>query len=312
MKIERVALIGAGAIGGYFVWGLSEKLGDNLLVIAEGERKDRLSNQGITVNGEKFELNVKSPKEAAEEGAFDLILVATKYGSLREVLPGIKMLTQEKTVVMSLLNGIDSEEIIAEEIGMEHMVFSLMKIASEREGDSIRFNPRMTMGLFFGEKDTKEHTKRTLAIKELFAGTKIRATFEADILKAMWMKLGLNCSKNLPQAVLGVGIGAYVDSPHVDFLSHGIWDEVQAIAGARGIQMDDYPFSMEDRCPNKWARYSTLQDLEAGRKTEIDMFAGTLMKLGEELSIPVPYLTYTYHAIKALEEKNDGLFEYAK
>ena len=58
------------------------------------------------------------------------------------------------------------------------------------------------------------------------------------------------------------------------------------------------------------ARYSTLQDLDAGRHTEIDMFSGALMRMGRELGIPVPYNEFTYHMIKALEEKNDGKFDY--
>ena len=55
------------------------------------------------------------------------------------------------------------------------------------------------------------------------------------------------------------------------------------------------------------ARFSTLQDLDAGRRTEIEMFAGVLMKKAAESGIDVPYTTYTYHAIRALEEKNEGL-----
>ena len=58
------------------------------------------------------------------------------------------------------------------------------------------------------------------------------------------------------------------------------------------------------------ARYSTLQDLDAKRQTEIEMFSGALMRMGEELGIPTPYNEYTYHMIKALEEKNAGKFDY--
>ena len=58
------------------------------------------------------------------------------------------------------------------------------------------------------------------------------------------------------------------------------------------------------------ARYSTLQDMDAGRHTEIDMFSGALVRMGKELGIPMPYNEYTYHMIKALEEKNDGKFDY--
>lgn len=62
--------------------------------------------------------------------------------------------------------------------------------------------------------------------------------------------------------------------------------------------------------PGASAKFSTLQDIEAGRHTEIDMFSGALMRMGKELGIPTPYNEYTYHMIKALEEKNDGKFDY--
>ena len=58
------------------------------------------------------------------------------------------------------------------------------------------------------------------------------------------------------------------------------------------------------------ARYSTLQDIDAGRHTEKDMFSGAMMRMGKELGIDTPYNEYTYHIIKALEEKNDGMFDY--
>ena len=60
----------------------------------------------------------------------------------------------------------------------------------------------------------------------------------------------------------------------------------------------------------KTARYSTLQDLDAKMHTEIDMFSGAIMKMGKELNIPTPYNEFVYHIIKAMEEKNDGLFDY--
>lgn len=63
------------------------------------------------------------------------------------------------------------------------------------------------------------------------------------------------------------------------------------------------------RCRDR-ARYSTLQDLDAGRHTEVDMFAGAVVRMGRELGIPTPYNEFTYHMIKALEEKNDGKFDY--
>ena len=62
----------------------------------------------------------------------------------------------------------------------------------------------------------------------------------------------------------------------------------------------------------KRARYSTLQDLDAKRHTEIDMFSGAIIRMGKELEIATPYNEFTFHLIKALEEKNDGNFDYSE
>ena len=118
----------------------------------------------------------------------------------------------------------------------------------------------------------------------------------------------INISGNLPQAVLGVGYGAYFDSEHVAFLRRRLQEEVQKTAAALGILLE-----LPDPAKavfGKAARFSTLQDLDAKRHTEVDMFLGVLIQKAEEQGIDLPYSKYTYHAIKALEEKNDGLFDY--
>ena len=84
-----------------------------------------------------------------------------------------------------------------------------------------------------------------------------------------------------------------------------------AVAAAKGIDMNKAAgSSVHGSAVPPSARYSTLQDIDAGRHTEIDMFSGALIKMGKELGIPTPYNEYTYHMIKALEEKNDGRFDY--
>ena len=86
-------------------------------------------------------------------------------------------------------------------------------------------------------------------------------------------------------------------------ISDGLRRELEAIASAKGIDISKAAAS---------SGHSTLQDLDAGRHTEIDMFSGALVRMGRELGIPTPYNEYTYHMIKALEEKNDGKFDYSK
>ena len=305
MKINKVALLGAGAVGAYFIWGLSEKMGDNFYVVAKGERKKRLEKNGIIINGKQYSLNVKEPQELPD---VDMILVSSKQDALPGMLDDIKCMVGEKTIVMSLLNGVTSEEIIGEAIGMDYILHSVMRIASVRIGNEISFNPDITAGVFAGEKGSSEKTERVLAVEELFENSGVRFTHMKDIMKDMWMKYAGNISQNLPQAVLGVGFGAYSDSKHVNFIASALWKEVAQVAKAKGISIPEEFQLFVGAKPQ--ARFSTLQDIDAKRHTEIDIFAGEMVRMGKALGIPVPYCEYTYHLIKSLEEKNDGKFDY--
>lgn len=303
MEIKKVAIIGAGAIGGYFIAGLSKKLGENLWVVAEGERNQRLSKDGIVVNGKKLSLNVRTPEEAV--GA-DLLIVSVKYGALQDSIAMIEKMVDDHTIVMSPLNGVDSEEIIGGRIGMEHMVFSLMKIAAQRVGNEIAYNPDVTLGIFFGEKDGSK-SERILAIQDLLEGSDVHYQISDHIEQDIWYKYAQNISKNLPQAIINCGFGAYETSEHVAYISRQMQQEVVNIAAAKGIDISD---ENNPLIANKYispvARFSTLQDLDAKRTTEIEMFSGTLVRMGEELGVDTPFNDFAYHAIKALEEKNAG------
>lgn len=303
MEIKKVAIIGAGAIGSYFIAGLSDKLGENLWIVAEGERNQRLDRDGIVVNGKKFPLNVRTPEEAV--GA-DLLIVSVKYGALQDSIAMIEKMADDHTIVMSPLNGVDSEEIIGKRIGMEHMVFSLMKIAAQRVGNEITYNPDVTLGIFFGEKDGSK-SERILAIQDLLEGSDVHYHISDHIEQDIWYKYAQNISKNLPQAIINCGFGAYETSEHVAYISRQMQQEVINIAAAKGIDISDGNNPLvTNKNISPVARFSTLQDLDAKRTTEIEMFSGSLVRMGKELGVDTPFNDFAYHAIKALEEKNAG------
>ena len=103
----------------------------------------------------------------------------------------------------------------------------------------------------------------------------------------MWSKFRLNVCNNLPQAILGAGVGCYRDSVHMKAISDGLKGELEAIAQAKGIDLSKTEASSgRGSAVPPSARYSTLQDLDAGRHTEIDMFSGALIRMGKELGIP--------------------------
>lgn len=309
MIIKSVAVLGAGAVGSYVIWGLSEKKDIRLGVIASGERAKRLKNKGCKINDTIYHPEVWTPEEAH---GVDFLIVSLKYGALPGALDNITAVTGENTVIMSLMNGVDSEEIIAEKVGAEHLLHAVIKVASHKENDGYVFNPEATLGIIFGEVSAPYDSERVQAVLDLFSGTGLHYRATDCILEEIWSKFRLNVCNNLPQAILSAGVGCYRDSVHMKAISDGLRAELMAIAEAKGIDISKADVSSgRGSAVPPTARYSTLQDLDAGRHTEIDMFSGALIRMGKELGIPTPYNEFTYHMIKALEEKNDGRFDYS-
>ena len=307
MKIKTVAVLGAGAVGSYVIWGLSRRKDIRLGVLAEGKRAEKLK-KGCTINDEVYHPEVWTPQEAK---GIDLLIVSLKYGALPGAMDSIRQVTGENTTVMSLMNGVDSEKLISDEIGASHVIYSVIKVASNKEENGYCFNPETTIGIIFGELCAPYDSERVQAIEALFADTGLHYRSTEYIREEMWSKFRLNVCNNLPQAILGTSVGCYRDSVHMKAISDGLKRELEMVAKAKGIDMSKTGSSSgRGSVVPPTARYSTLQDLDAGRHTEIDMFSGALVRMGKELGIPMPYNEYTYHMIKALEEKNDGKFNY--
>ena len=303
--IQSVAILGAGAVGSYVIWGLSGQKDLKLSVVAEGQRNQKLKEKGCRINGKIYYPEVLTSKQAH---GVDLLIVCLKYNALENALDMISNIVSENTIVMSLMNGIDSEDIIASRIGEEHIVHSLIKVASHKEEDEYVFDAESTIGIVFGEP---KRPKSVEEIENLFSKSLLHYRSTPYILEEIWSKFRLNVCNNLPQAILKAGVGCYADSEHMKFIQDGLRNELETIAKAKGIDMTKAdPSATRGSAVPKSARYSTLQDLDAKRHTEIDMFSGVLIQMGTELHIPTPYNEYTYHMIKAMEEKNDGLFDY--
>lgn len=212
MKMQTVAVLGAGAVGSYVIWGLAGKPGIRLGVLAEGERAARLKANGIGINGRTYRPEVWAPEEAH---GVDFLVVCLKYGALPGAMDSIRKAVGEHTVVMSLMNGVDSEERIAAEVGDAHVIRSLIKVASHKEADGFHFDPDATLGIIFGEQEAPFQSERVQAIVELFEGSGVHYRVTEHIREEMWAKFRLNVCNNLPQAILGAGVGCYRDSVHM-------------------------------------------------------------------------------------------------
>lgn len=319
----KVALIGAGAVGAYFVWGFGKHeqaivhatensaagdiAGDGtkreFVVVVEGDRKEKLSKNGLKVNGTIYHPTVCTPEEA---GICDVIVVAVKSTAIREAAEMLPKIVGENTVVMSMLNGVESEEIIAEKIGWDHVIHSIILIASRRFPNEVIFDESYPTKALYGALDIKNADMKLKMVEDAFKGTDIRFERSRDIMFDEWFKYARNICNNLPQAVVCAPAAIYTRSDHGMFLAEKLWQEVRGLAKVKGVTLPEHAVIYD--CADS-SRYSTLQDIDNGRRTEVDSLCGYLMNLAAENHVEVPFIEYTYHAIKLLEEKNEGKFD---
>ena len=121
MTINKVSLIGLGAMGSFFAPSLNLYLGkENFSVIADGERAEKLKSKGITINGITHHFTVIDPQ--SQNGPSDLIIMAVKDAGLAKAISDIRNQVGENTQILCVMNGIDSEEQVAEAYGWDHVL----------------------------------------------------------------------------------------------------------------------------------------------------------------------------------------------
>lgn len=307
MEIKNAALIGLGAMGVFFAPRMEEHLGrENFCVIAEGKRKERLETQGVTINGVNYRFPICTPKDGTPK---DLIIMATKDMGLEQAIRDIREFVGEHTQILCVMNGVESEEKVAAAYGWDHVLYSYMRMSIVMKDGKADFDPYWGK-LYFGEVKNEELTERVLAVKETMERCDIPYTIEKDMKWGLWFKYMCNVGENMTCALLGIPFGAYGKSEAANQIRMAAMKEVQAVAAAKGITLTDEQMEKQLetilRIPfgNK---PSTLQDLEAKRKTEVEMFAGSMVKMGRELGIATPVCWMFLQGIKVLEEKNEGI-----
>ncbi|MZI94266.1 2-dehydropantoate 2-reductase [Vibrio sp. CAIM 722] len=308
MEINNVALIGLGAMGAFFAPRLNQMLGnEHFCVIASGERKTRLETQGVTINQAKETFRIVSPQNGQP---MDLIIIAVKEMALEQAMQDIEAFVGEHTQILCVMNGIDSEERLIAKYGAQRVLYSYMRISIVMTNGVANFNPQGGW-VHFGEAKNTVTSERVAAIQALLNRADIPYRTDDDMIKGLWFKFMCNVSENLTCALLGVPFGAFHVSEHANAIRRQAMYEVKAIANAKGVELTQDDIDRQEQTvgkipfPNK---PSTLQDLEQNKRTEIDMFAGKVLELGEMLNITTPLCFMFYHGIKVLEEKNGNKF----
>ena len=195
--IQKVAILGAGAMGAYFAARFVET-GFSTCLIARGQRFEKLNRDGLIVNGKRFYIPVIDPDQADEP--VDLIIVALKHHHLQEAARGLDKLVGDSTVFLSVMNGLESEEILGSFYGMDKVVYAIsLGIDAVREGNDVVYTTPGTH--YFGEKRNETITPRVQKIKEAFEKAGIAYKIPEDMMRWLWWKFMVNVGVNQASAV---------------------------------------------------------------------------------------------------------------
>jgi 2-dehydropantoate 2-reductase len=301
--IERIGIIGAGAIGGVIGSLLYSMDKECVAFIADGERRDRLVRGGLIVNGRLFRIPVVPANRTS--GTFDLVIVAVKNHHLSVAIEQLRGVVSEETLILSLMNGIDSEERIGAVFGMEKVVYSIIAgIGSVRNGNSITCSAQGKV--FFGEADNSRETERIRRIRDLFDRCGIVYEIPADMIRTLWWKFMVNAGINQASAALRAPDGIFQTSGQARSLMESAMREVIAVAGKIGVHLSEKDILEWHKVLSGLApdtKTSMLQDVEAGRKTEVEMLAGKIIELGKQFGVPTPVNEKLYSAIRETEPR---------
>ncbi len=304
--VEHVAILGAGALGAYFAKSFFDAPEVSVALVARGERHGRLNREGLVVNGKKYTIPVLHPDEA--HSPVDLIIVALKHHHLAEALPDLANLVGSQTTIMSVMNGLDSEEYIGASYGMDKTLYAVsVGIDALRRGNQISFT--RSGKHYFGEAFNTDLSQRVVRVQDAFERAGITYETPHDMIRMVWWKFMVNVGLNQASAVMRAPYGVFQSSPEAQVLMEILMREVIALAEVSRVNLVERDISewksvLSTLSPE--GKTSMLQDIEAGRKTEVEIFGGKVVELGAKYALPTPANQIVLSIIQVLEQ-NAGI-----
>lgn len=298
--MKKIVFLGMGAIGTTFASQMQEHHYD-CKIICDEKRKVKYGKEAFIVNQKKFDFQYQTAEEY--EGFADIVFISVKYHHLKEALQQIKNLVSENTIIVSLLNGIDSEDIIEKEMKIGKVIPAyVINIDATKEGNLTSY--KIPGRIVFGEKSGNE-SDSTRLLEEFFKEAGLDHQFSAVIMDKIWWKFMVNVGVNQMSGLLRATYGNFVDNLYLRQQSKEVMLEVVSIAKAKGINLSENDIDIVLGMYKDFAydgKTSMLQDVMADRKTEVEMFAGKVCEMGEALGIPTPYNHMIFNMYKAMEE----------
>jgi len=306
----RVAILGAGGVGGYF-GGRLARSGVDTTFIARGATLEALRAHGLrveSINGDFALDQVNATGDPSSAGVVDAILVCVKSWQIPEAVAHVKPMIGPGTIVVPLENGIDAPDVLAGIAGREHVLGGLCGIVSfVVEPGHIRHAAAEPF-VMFGELDNHP-SERAEKLRDAFRAAGVKADIPPDILHSMWTKFLFIAPMSAIGALTRVPIGDWRAVPELRAIAEDSLREMIALANARGVDPggDALQRTMERYDGMASGSTSSLQrDVMDGKPSELDAQIGAVVRLAAESGVAAPVSSFLYHCLLPQERKARG------
>ena len=304
-NIKSAAIIGAGALGLLYAEQITNKLGKNCFFLTEEYRYERIKDGNFIINNKKEHFNVIS-LENIRTGSTEkpeLIVIAVKNHHLEDIHSLLDSAVSDDTIIISVLNGIDSEEWLESHYPHAAVIRTVaVGMDAVKEGRSLNYTA--SGRLLVGSKDNDKSNRHLNTLTAFFDSCGMNYEVPDDINRALWWKWMINIGVNQVSAVTGAKYGIFHTDRDIQLLMESAMQETVDVAKAAGIDLRDedipnwYKILHSLGADNKT---SMLQDIEAKRKTEARWFSGKLIELAGQYGVDVPVNQTLYRIIKTRE-----------
>lgn len=297
----RVAIVGAGGVGGY-VGARLQAQGNDVHFIARGSNLQALRSAGLTVHSPLGDLRlpqVAATNDPASVGPVDLVVLGVKLHGLEAAAATLRPLLGPDTAVLPVQNGVDAADRLIAVLGPQHVLKGSVYIVSFLKSLGVVDHKSPFCRLVFAEADGAA-SPRTQRLAELLRAAGIEASVSPDIDADLWRKF-LMLAPFAAVACLTRGTaGQVLGHASTRALLRDAMAEVAAVAAAKGIRLpaDIIDASLEGmkRFPAD-ARPSMQLDIDAGRPLELESLSGTVVRLGAACGVPTPVHDVAYRAL---------------
>ena len=297
--MQTVGIIGLGALGVLFGQRLLEN-GADVRIIADQSRAEKYQKQSVTCNGAPVNFRYVTPEKAEK---VDLMIFATKEGGLRSAMETASGFIGEDTLILSVLNGVSSEETIAARFGEKNVLY-----CTAQGMDAVKVGSALTYAhagmIVLGEKEPGEISPRVQAVADFLNVHGVTAQPVGDMVRRQWGKLMLNVGLNQTVMVFEGDYGTVQKPGKPRDIMIAAMREVQKLANLEGYPIDDEEFDEWVKLADSLSpagKPSMRQDGEAHRKSEVELFAGTIIRRAEKYQLDVPINRWLYDTVKKME-----------